>query len=137
MLPVTHDNGELFSVEGSNMALARFCHPGQWARLSVEWKLAALALGCEALEIAFQQPKPAVDPRYKKAAPIYVRCQQKDTHKIREGIPGHGPQRVTSVYRRDGIHAHLECGCSFPISWLPIWERNAVLEFQKFLQRKT
>jgi hypothetical protein len=129
------DNGELFSVKGFNVSLARFCNSAQWKNLSVEWKLAALALGCEAIEIALKMPQSSPDARWKKAAPIFIRCQQKDTQAIREGRPGHGPQRVTSVYRSDSVHVRLECGCSFPISWLPIWERNAALAFQEFLKK--
>jgi hypothetical protein len=47
---VTHDNGELFWVEGSNVSLARHCDLERWKDLPVEWKLAVLALGCKAME---------------------------------------------------------------------------------------
>jgi hypothetical protein len=43
------DNGEVFKIEGSNVALARPSHisPAEWANLSVEWKLNMLSLACE------------------------------------------------------------------------------------------
>jgi len=127
---VVHDNGQLFWVEGSNMALARFCAPADWARLTPEWKLDAMALCCEAM--ACWQPKP-MDRRYMKVAPLFVHCQQQDIHAIREGIPGHGSQRVTSVYRRGGVYIRLECGCNLPITWLPAWEQAAIHEYERLV----
>lgn len=120
------DDADSFRV--GNMMLMRSWPSAQWKRLTPEWKLAMLALCCEALEAAIKQP---VKQRYQKAAPVFVRCQQKDTQAIREGIPGHGPQRITAVYQR---RVHLECGCSLPISWLPIWEQRAAEEFEKFIR---
>lgn len=59
---------------------------------------------------------------------VIVKCQQQNIHKIRDGIPGHGPQRVLGRYK--GISSErvqLECGCSLPVLWLPTHEREVVL----------
>jgi hypothetical protein len=124
MMPKTTDNGEVFSVEGSNMLLARgSISPDVWSRLSVMWKLEALFVfaGCS-LEALYG------DQGIDGLAPCYVECQQQDIFKIRDGMPGHGPQKVTGFFVGRVI---LACGCTLPVSWLASWEQSAVLEFQK------
>jgi hypothetical protein len=124
LIPQTTDNGEVFSVEGSNLSLARgSIAPEMWSQLSVAWKLEALSIlsGCS-LEVVYE------DQGFDGCAPCYVDCQQQDIFSIRDGVAGHGPQRVTGI---SGGRVILACGCTLPISWLPSWERAAVLEFQK------
>jgi hypothetical protein len=119
------DNGEVFRVEGSNMALARGSIPvAVWSRLSPAWKIEALAVlsECDLSKTQYE------DEVRRGIAPCYIGCQQQDIFKIRDGVPGHGPQKVTAIDRGRVI---LECGCSLPISWLASWEQSAVLEFQK------
>ena len=53
-----------------------------------------------------------------------INCQQQDIFKIRDGIPGHGPQEVVNVCRG---RVRLACGCSLPLTWLPRVEREAAL----------
>ena len=52
-----------------------------------------------------------------------VECQQQCIFKIRDGIPGHGPQKVLHVH---DSYAYLACGCSIPISWLLGSEQEAI-----------
>jgi hypothetical protein len=68
---------------------------------------------------------------------MIVKCQQKDIFKIRDKIPGHGPQEVShrflGVY---GEYVYLECGCYHHISHLTNLEREGVLrEVPKPIQR--
>ncbi len=57
-----------------------------------------------------------------------VGCQQKDIFKIRDGIPGHGPQKAMfRFYSPHGEHVKLECGCHLPVSWLKLVEQEVVL----------
>lgn len=55
---------------------------------------------------------------------MIVNCQQKDIFKIKDGIPGHGPQITLFRFLSDRVQ--LACGCSLPISWLPTAERDVV-----------
>jgi len=68
---------------------------------------------------------------------MIVECQQQDTFKIRDKIPGHGPQKVCR--RSLGVGSErvlLECGCSLPLTWLTGAEREGVLrEIPKPIQR--
>lgn len=57
-----------------------------------------------------------------------VECQQQNIFKIRDGIPGHGPQRVVARFHPTNERVQLECGCSLPLSWLPNLERDDVLQ---------
>ena len=54
-----------------------------------------------------------------------VKCQQQNIFKLRDGIPGHGPQEVRHVAHG---RVYLACGCSIPLTWLPRVEREAVLQ---------
>jgi hypothetical protein len=56
---------------------------------------------------------------------MIVKCQQQCIFKIRDGIPGHGPQKVLGQYRSvwGSMCVALACGCSIPIMWLPKVER--------------
>ena len=65
-------------------------------------------------------------------APLYVNCQQQDIFKIRDGIRGHGPQRVTAL--RKG-NAQLSCGCSLPVSWMPEWEQVALRNWAENMEQ--
>lgn len=53
-----------------------------------------------------------------------VVCQQQDILKIRDGIPGHGIQKVRHVCRKKDVY--LACGCHLPFSWLPKKEQHDV-----------
>ena len=66
-------------------------------------------------------------------APLYIKCQQQDIHKIQDGIAGHGPRRVHrfTVDNFSGMSVILSCGCCLPISWMPIWESEACLKFKE------
>ncbi len=60
---------------------------------------------------------------------MIVECQQQDTFKIRDGIPGHGPQKVMfRFYSPHNECVKLECGCELPILWLKFVEREGVLQ---------
>jgi len=55
-----------------------------------------------------------------------IDCQQQNIFKIRDKIPGHGPQKVLCRYHHlhNGIElVLLACGCSIPISWLLLKEQ--------------
>lgn len=60
---------------------------------------------------------------------MIVKCQQQCIFKIRDGVPGHGPQRVVRRLRYHGNseRVQLECGCTLPISWLKGFEQEGVL----------
>ncbi len=47
---------------------------------------------------------------------MIVKCQQQCIFKIRDGVPGHGPQKMIYRSRRNGDRVHLECGCSLPLT---------------------
>ncbi len=68
---------------------------------------------------------------------MIIECQQKDIFKIRDKIPGHGPQEVRSRYLGVyGEYVCLECGCSHRIDHLTNVEREGVLrEIPKPIQR--
>lgn len=57
-------------------------------------------------------------------------CPQRNILKIRDKIPGHGPQEAKCLYRplhNGSIHIMLACGCSVPIWWLPLEEQHTIL----------
>ncbi len=57
-----------------------------------------------------------------------VTCQQKCIFKIKDGIPGHGPQKVLRKYRHHSgrEYVQLKCGCTLPVTWLPTLEQKIV-----------
>lgn len=57
---------------------------------------------------------------------MIVKCQQQNILKIRDGIPGHGPQKVLRRFKswNSQERVALACGCSIPIAWLPKIERD-------------
>ena len=60
---------------------------------------------------------------------MIIECQQQDIFKIRDKIPGHGPQKVKRRYRpiwQGSEHVFLACGCSLPIPWLPLKEQKCL-----------
>lgn len=70
------------------------------------------------------------DPILEKLMSI-INCQQQDILKIKDGIPSHGPQIAKFRYRplHSGFeYVRLACGCALPISWLPLRERQDVLQ---------
>ena len=69
---------------------------------------------------------------------MIVKCQQQCILKIRDGVPGHGPQEVLRRYKGQGDkdRVALACGCSLPVSWLPKTERDAVLELPCKIPRR-
>jgi hypothetical protein len=69
---------------------------------------------------------------------MIIKCQQQCIMKIRDGVPGHGPQEVLGRYKRStsGERVALACGCSLPTSWLPKTERNAVLGLPCVIPRR-
>ncbi len=58
-----------------------------------------------------------------------IDCQQQCIFKIRDGVPGHGPQKVIRRLRQYGSseRVQLECGCTLPVSWLKGAEQEGVL----------
>lgn len=60
-----------------------------------------------------------------------VECQQ-NIFKIRDGIPGHGPQEALLRFKRcshsNGERILLGCGCDIPITWLTKKEQTTVLQ---------
>lgn len=62
---------------------------------------------------------------------MVVDCQQQNILKIRDRIPGHGPQIAKCRYHplHNGSECVLlACGCVLPVPWLPERERQAVLQ---------
>ncbi len=60
----------------------------------------------------------------------FVTCQEQDIFKIRDGVRGHGSQRVLGVTLGDVGHdrrAILECGCKIPVDWLALREQSSVV----------
>lgn len=59
---------------------------------------------------------------------MIVKCQQQNILKIRDGIPGHGPQKVGFLYQTwDGrTYVSLNCGCFLPIAWLSTTKQREV-----------
>lgn len=59
--------------------------------------------------------------------PLKIKCQQQDSYKIRDGIPGHGMQDVVDIDEAFGKkYILLGCGCSLPLSYLPGRERESL-----------
>ena len=52
-----YDNGELFWIEGGNVALARWGSREEWARIPSDRKLETLGLSCKAFNTFFGLPK--------------------------------------------------------------------------------
>lgn len=64
---------------------------------------------------------------------VTVTCQQQDIYKIRDGVPGHGPQIVQSLMFHDRPkpsrpYVHLACGCFLPVSYMPRCEADLLRE---------
>lgn len=56
---------------------------------------------------------------------MQIPCQQQDSFKIRDGVPGHGLQNVQGQTRHgDKRWVDLACGCALPVSYLPTHERE-------------
>lgn len=62
----------------------------------------------------------------------YVICQQQDIYKIRDGVRGHGRQRVMAVTLSDVRRcrrAVLACGCKILVDWLPLREQPSAVVY--------
>ena len=65
-------------------------------------------------------------------------CQQRDIFKIRDKIPGHGPQPVVCKFIHNGFeYVRLKCKCSIPVSWLPRKEKPEALVAPKCGKRSS
>jgi hypothetical protein len=60
---------------------------------------------------------------------MVVKCQQQCIFKIRDKIPGHGPQKVQRKFRHHSgrEYVRLACGCTLPVTWLPTSERVGLI----------
>lgn len=71
---------------------------------------------------------------------MMVQCQQQSILKIRDRIPGHGPQENRVQYHplyNGSECVLLACGYTIPIPWLPKKEQQAVLRNVPKLTRKS